>query len=268
MTGMNFGIIGAGNMAKAIVKGAAASNLLEDLNIYVSDRSAAALESFDFDFVTKFSDSKAMCKACKFILLAVKPAHAREVFSEIGSVLNGDQAVISIMAGVGIDTLRVGLPNVRKFVRVMPNLAAKVGKSVNAAHYAGLSGEERGIVESLLNGIGLTAEVPEDMFDVVTAVSGSGPAYFYMFIEALAKAGEKRGMAAAQARLFAAQTALGAAAAALAEGTDLESMRLAVCSKGGTTIEAVNVLQKAGIYGIIDEAVDAAYKRSKELSKL
>jgi len=263
---MNIGIIGAGNMARAIVKGAAASNLLEDFQIFVSDRDEAALERFDFCFVNKLKSNAELCLTCNIIALLVKPANAKEVFGEIRGALNSDKIIVSFMAGVTLETLRAELPNVKKFVRVMPNLAAKIGMSMNAARYINLGASEKGIIENLLRGIGVTQEIEDELFDIATAVGGSGPAYYYTFIDAIALAAEKRGMTPVQARLFSAQAALGAAAAVLEEDTEINAMRDAVCSKGGTTIEAIKVLQNVNIYDIIDKAVEAAYKRAGELS--
>lgn len=263
---MNIGIIGAGNMARAIVKGAAASNLLEDFQIFVSDRDEAALERFDFCFVNKLKSNAELCLTCNIIALLVKPANAKEVFGEIRGALNSDKIIVSFMAGVTLETLRAELPNVKKFVRVMPNLAAKIGMSMNAARYINLGASEKGIIENLLRGIGVTQEIEDGLFDIATAVGGSGPAYYYTFIDAIALAAEKRGMTPVQARLFSAQAALGAAAAVLEEDTEINAMRDAVCSKGGTTIEAIKVLQNVNIYDIIDKAVEAAYKRAGELS--
>lgn len=197
-------------------------------------------------------------------VIAVKPQNYREILQ------NSDikcKTLLSIMAGVRISTLKALLPETTGVCRVMPNTPATVGKGASAVAYSGVSDEDKALISAILSSLGEYIEVSEDKFDAVTSVSGSGPAYVYMFAAALVKAGVEGGLTPEESRLLALQTIEGGAAYAKVAPYDLETLTERVCSKGGTTIEAVEVFKKSGLDEIVSEAVKACRVRSRELSE-
>ncbi len=261
------GFIGCGNMAKAMISNFVLSRELDDLQIMVSDISRQAFEGITFDGIKTTLDNAMVAEFADIIFISVKPQSAGEVLYKISPYLDNTKIIVSIMAGVPLIAIKTALHKVKKFARCMPNLAAKVGEGMTGVCFDNLDEDEKADVIQLLSATGRTAEVAEKEFDVVTAVSGSGSAYVYLFIEALMEAGMARGMTEAQARLFAAQTAYGAAKMVLTGTEKIDAMVAAVCSKGGTTIEAVNVFEDSEFSRIIDKAVDAAWRKSKNLSQ-
>jgi pyrroline-5-carboxylate reductase len=171
-------------------------------------------------------------------------------------------------AGISIAYIEGFLGAGRKIVRIMPNTPAMVGESMTAvSRNANLGPEEFEGVMGIFRTIGMAAEVDESLMDAVVGVSGSSPAYVYMFIDALAKGAARRGMDELSARIFAAQATLGAAKMVIETGIDPATLRQNVCSPGGTTIEAVETLQKNGFEDIVIKALDAAAEKSQKLSK-
>jgi len=267
MKDKKLGFIGCGNMARALIDNFLRSNMLKGLQITASDINTQALNALKENGVKIAKDNAAVVKSADILFVAVKPAHSTEVFKEIAPFVNGDKIIVSIMAGVPISVLKAALPKTKKFVRCMPNMAAKVGKGMTGVAFEGLADAEQSEILRLFESAGRVAVVREDLLDTVTAISGSGSAYVYMFIKALADAAAARGMSQDEARLFAAQTASGGAEMVLNSSESIENMVAAVCSKGGTTIEAVNVFNNSDFAQIIDNAVAAAYQKSKQMSQ-
>ena len=256
------GVIGCGNMATAILNRSLASLLnAKDVCVYDSDSAKSALLKAKYG--VNVADSNAdIVKNSEYVLFAVKP-------QSIDTLNINDikiNCIISIMAGVKIETLKSKF-NVNSIVRIMPNTPCSVGFGMSALTYFNCSDEQKAFVNSVFESTGATISLSEDKFDAVTAVSGSGPAYVYYFIEAMAKGGVKEGLTYEESKKLAIQTMKGAAY--MAEKSDIELAELIdrVCSKGGTTIEAVNYLNETGVDDKIIEAVSRCAEKSRILGR-
>lgn len=285
MNGKTIGCIGCGTMGGAVVRAIAASSL--DVRLFVSSGHFSKAESF----VESLSDlaSGGRAHSCQtnlevaqnsdIIFIAVKPVFVEAVIEEIAPAFTKPKTLVSMAAGVTLETLQgtawrvvfgVGkgesiLPHI---FRMMPNLPAVYGESMTAlCAGSACTDEETEQVTALLRTAGKVECVAEKLMDGVTAVSGSGPAYAFMFIEALADAAVKFGIPRQQAYVYAAQTLKGAAVMALQDGRSISELKDAVCSPAGTTIEAVAALERGGFRGTVIEAATAAYSRSVALGR-
>jgi len=248
-------------MATAIVKGALDSGFLFPDQILISDVSEAQLARFsDFGVITT-TDNKYLSSACETLLFAVKPQSAAEIFSEIKDTITA-QTVISIMAGVKLSSISKVLGQ-RNYVRVMPNTPALIGKGVSAV--AAPSGDY-GIAKRLFSALGEVVEIDEEYFDAVTSVSGSGPAYVYLFLKAMIDGGVEGGLPYEVSQKLTVCTAIGAAHMLALSDKPLDALIDAVCSKGGTTIEAIESFKKDGLEKIVKTGIAKCRARSKELS--
>ena len=201
------------------------------------------------------------------ILVAVKPPMVAEVLADIAPSVSAQQMVMSIAAGVRLATMEALLPGGVPLVRTMPNTPCLVGCGATAlCRGASATEEHLALAQSLFASVGLSVEVPERLLDAVTGLSGSGPAYVYLMIEALADGGVKEGLTRDTARLLAAQTVLGAAQMVLSSDQHPAQLKDNVTTPGGTTINALHVLERAGIRTALIDAVQAAADRSRELS--
>ena len=261
------GFIGCGNMARAMISNFALSRELDDIQVMVSDVNKNALESVRQDGVKTTQDNALVAEFAEILFLTVKPSNAGGALNNISPYLDGEKIIVSAMAGIPLIAIKTMLHKAKKFVRCMPNLAARVGHGMTGICFDNLSEEEQSDILELLGSTGRTAVIPEKNFDIVTALSGGGGAYVYLFIQALMEAGMARGLTEEEARLLAAQTVYGGAKMALASNDKFDAMVSAVCSKGGTTIEAVNVLEDSEFSRIIDKAVDAAWRKSRALTQ-
>ncbi len=202
--------------------------------------------------------------SAEIAVLAVKPQNYKEILlnSRIGC-----RTLVSIMAGVKTATLSKLLPEGTAICRIMPNTPAFVGEGASGVTFVNVCDTDKALICNILKSMGKYVEISEDKFDAVTSVSGSGPAYVYMFAAALTKAGIEGGLSPEESKLLALQTIEGSAAYAKTAPFDLETLTERVCSKGGTTIEAVNVFKKENLDGIVSDAVRACRNRSAELSE-
>lgn len=264
------GVIGGGFMAYAIVKGAIESDFLRANKIIVSDCREESLQKFkDYGcFVT--SDNAQAAENCEYLLLSVKPQQFAQVAEGI-KTCNCKNA-ISIMAGVEKKKIREFLPNVKKICRVMPNLPCAIGSGMVAADASDYtSQDDLQFFAGLFDALGTYLSVPEEKMHAVTGISGSGPAYVFLFIKSLIEAGKKQGLTEDEARVLAAQTVAGGVDMFIYEsdknGTSADELIRRVCSKGGTTERAMLSFEKDGFTEIVDRAVDACVKRSEELAK-
>jgi pyrroline-5-carboxylate reductase len=266
---MRLGFIGVGNMGGAIVKGYIASGAGDAKSVTVFDRDEEKLSGFCAETgVVKAESVAALARLSDTIVLAVKPNNFEEVLPELAAALTDDRLVISMAAGVRISYIAGFLGENAKIVRIMPNTPAMVGAGMTAVSGNARVGDaefDRAI--RLFRSVGRAEPVDESLMDAVTGVSGSSPAYVYMFIDALTQCAAENGMDAAQARIFAAQAVLGAAKMVLETGIDPLTLRQNVCSPGGTTIEAVNVLLRNGFENNIMEGMRACIEKSKSLTK-
>lgn len=203
-----------------------------------------------------------------FLFLAVKPLYLPAVLEEIFPAVTGDTVVVSMAAGVKIDAIKKHLDGHPRVIRIMPNTPAAVGCAMIAvAPDIGVPSSDVDEFCRIVSKAGMTEITPESLMDAVTAVSGSGPAYAYLFVEALSDAAVRMGMGRAQAIRYSAQTLKGAAEMVLATGTHPAALKDGVCSPAGTTIAGVTSLEKNGFRSAVIEAALAAWERSKELGK-
>jgi pyrroline-5-carboxylate reductase len=207
-------------------------------------------------------------KSCKVLVLAVKPQMIPALLTEIHPVLLPNQLFISIAAGITLAQLAEGLGEPTRIVRVMPNTPALVGMSATAFSVnARTTVEDVALVTKLFQAIGIAFPVAEKLLDAVTGLSGSGPAYVYVMIEALADGGVRAGLPRDVAQQLAAQTVLGSAQMVLTTGRHPGALKDAVASPGGTTIAGLHALEQAGFRGAVMDAVLAAAQRAEELGK-
>lgn len=256
------GIIGAGNMASAILGGVLRGGLVRADKIIVSDKDDEKRAVIAQNGVAVTADNREVAQSAEYLMFAVKPQIAPAVFEEIAPVI-ASRTVISIMAGVPVAKLRAALGE-RNYVRVMPNTPALVGEGMSAIAFA--EGGRSQFVLDIFASIGKVAELSEDKFDAVTSLSGSGPAYVYMFIDALMKGGIEGGLDAETAKLLAVQTVRGAAKMVSLSTRPVSELVDAVCSKGGTTIQAVESFKEDGLEQTVIKGMEKCRKRSEELA--
>lgn len=266
----SYGFIGSGNMAKAMIGGMISSGLAAPEHIYVSNPTPEKLDRLrgQYGVHTLTGGNIAVAEQADVLVLSVKPHVYPAVIAEIRDRIRPDAIVVLIAAGqtLAANEARFGRPV--RLARVMPNTPALVGEAMSAVCYnANMTDADRVVVSDLLGSFGRAAEVPESLMDTVTGVSGSSPAYVYLFIEALADAAVLHGMPRAQAYTFAAQSVLGAAKMVLETGAHPAVLKDNVCSPGGTTIEAVAALEQCGLRSAVMQAVDACVNKSRELSR-
>lgn len=279
---MKIGIIGCGMMGGALIK--SISRQVGGESIYLSDFDGAKVEALAKELGANCSDNKTIVRECDYVIFAVKPAFLKAMIQEIvPEILNKKPVIVTIAAGVKIATIREYIgngvignrgPYDGTIVRLMPNLPATIGEAMiglctdkddNVTNTAVAQ------VKNFLSLAGETEQVSENLMDAVTAISGSGPAYVFMFIEALADAAVKLGIPRKQAYVYAAQTVRGSAGMVLDGGATGNShpavLKDAVCSPAGTTIDAVQVLEESGFRAAVIDACVAAYEKSVELGK-
>ena len=205
----------------------------------------------------------------KYCILAVKPYFFPDVLPEIAPVLRDDSIVISVAAGVTIDQMKETLGENRRIVRAMPNTPAAVGEAMTGICFddSKYTGEERSEIFTFFESFGKVEEVKESLLNAVICVSGSSPAYVYMFIESLADSAVRAGLPRKKAYEMAAQTVLGAAKMVLETGKHPGELKDAVCSPGGTTIAGVAALEEYGLRNAVLKASEACLKRAEELNK-
>jgi len=262
--------IGAGNMAEALIKGLISSGVYKPGDVIGSDVSKKRIEHLSSTYGIKTTDkNNKAAKQADIVVLSVKPHHILNVLEEINSELTPDKIVITIAAGISISAISQALENKTKLIRVMPNTPALVlaGASVLYCN-ENVTPKERERVQKIFESIG-TAHMVEDeaLMDPATGLSGSGPAYVSIFIEALSDGGVKMGLPRDMAHQLAAQTVYGTAKMIIEGGAHPAEFKDRVSSPGGTTIEGVHHLEKGGFRSSVISAVEAATRRSKELSK-
>jgi pyrroline-5-carboxylate reductase len=261
------GFLGAGQMATALAVGWLRAGLLDVPNSRAADPSADARAKFHAATGVPVGDSnRAVLDACDVLVLAVKPQVMAAVLGEIRPAAERSPLVISIAAGVTLKALDAGLGGTARLVRVMPNTPCLVGASATGfSPSPSATPEDAALVERLFGAVGRAFHLPEHLLDAVTGLSGSGPAFVYLFIEALADGGVKCGLPRAVAQTLAAQTVLGAARMVLETNQHPGALKDAVASPGGTTIAGLHALERAAFRAAAMDAVEAATKRAQEL---
>jgi pyrroline-5-carboxylate reductase len=269
-TAKSVGFIGAGNMAAALIKGFLEAGLYEAKQLWVSDVDAKRLSLVRKRYGVDAAPSNAKLVAkSKIIILAVKPQIVDQVLTELRALITPDHLFITIAAG--ISTLRIeNTLGVRvRVLRVMPNTPSMVGKGMSVlvrGRFATAADEKLGV--KLLSAVGAAVAIPhERMLDAVTGLSGSGPAYVYLFAEGLIAGGIQAGLPGPLAVQLAFQTIAGAAAMLLETGDTPESLRAQVSSPGGTTLAGLSELNRRGFKDSIASAIIAATRRAQELGR-
>jgi pyrroline-5-carboxylate reductase len=264
---MKIAFIGGGNMATALIGGLYKSN--PDVTVHVADPNPDVKTRLEGQFpVTCFAVAADAIAGMDMIVLAVKPQILPQVLEQIGRQVTAQQLVISIVAGITATQIANGIKAPAAIVRTMPNTPALLGLGITglfADEYCSLQQKEQ--AKQLMSAAGETVWLQdESLIDVVTAVSGSGPAYFFYLIEAMRKAGARLGLPPDVAAKLALHTAYGASAMAIKSDVDVSELRQRVTSKGGTTQAAIECLQAGGFETLVDAAVSAATERGRELS--
>ena len=263
---MKLGFIGCGNMASAMIKGIVSNGVIEATEIIASDAFQAAREKAGELGIHTTSDNIEVVRKAEVVVLAVKPQYIEAVISEIKEAVPEDKLLISIVAGKTIAWFEEKFEKQITLVRTMPNTPALVGEGMTGAcANAKVTKEQLDQAVCILKGFGHVEVVPERLIDVVVSVSGSSPAYVFMFIEEMADAAVADGMPRDQAYRFAAQAVLGSAKMVMETGMHPAALKDMVCSPAGTTIEAVRVLEEKGMRSAVFEAMKACVKKAKEL---
>ena len=266
---MNYGFIGAGNMAGAIIKGMTiGGGGFDGRDIYVYDLNAEASENLAAVCgANKCASPADVVKNADFLVLAVKPNVMADAVSPIkDAVMEKAPLVISIAAGKTIEFLEGILSPSLPIVRVMPNINAKVGCATSAfCPNAVVTEDQKDVVKALFSTVGSITELPEKMFGIHGVIGGAAPAFAYLYIDALARAAVKAGMPKKQALELTAQTVLGSAKMVLESGEHPWALIDQVCSPGGTTIEGVCSLEANGFEAALCKAFDAVYEKDKRL---
>jgi pyrroline-5-carboxylate reductase len=263
------GVVGAGKIGSAIVRGMIKAGLVTKDQVMASDVSDALRQAIAKELGIKVTpDNDKLCDFADVVILAVKPQILDPVAKEIAKKLGKSKLLISVAAGVPISRIEASLVKGARVVRVMPNITCVVG--AGAAGYAGgthASAQDLEICEAILNSFGVGLPVEEKYLDAVTGLSGSGPAYVFLFMEALADGGVQVGLTRDVALKLAMQTVYGAARMALEGTKHLGELKDEVTSPGGTTIAGLYVLEQRGFKGAVMEAIVNATRRSQELGK-
>lgn len=267
---ITIGFIGAGNMGTAMIKGIIKGNITKPEQIYVFDPASETVNQLQSEFgVTKVSSSKDVVESCKIIIPAVKPSIIADVLGEIADMLTKNHLIISIAAGITTQQLKSMVKDNCCVIRTMPNTPALVGEAMTAVcKDLTVSEEYLNVASTIFSSFGKVEFVTEDQIHAATAVSGSSPAYAFMFLEAIADGGVMMGLPREQSYKMAAQSLLGAAKMMQETGKHPGELKDMVSSPSGTTIEAIAVLENYGLRGAVIEAVRSCAEKSQKMGSL
>lgn len=263
---LNVGFLGAGRMATALAKGWLRAGLVRSHSCRASDPLASARQTFTAETgCPAAADNREVAASSEVLVLAVKPQSMSALMEEIRSLSVG-RLIISIAAGITVRRLTTGLGPDCRLLRVMPNTPCLIGCSASGYTPANnATPEDIALVDRLLNAVGVAFRLPEHLLDAVTGLSGSGPAFVYLMIEALSDGGVRVGLPRDVATALAAQTVLGAAKMVLETQSHPGLLKDMVASPGGTTIAGLHALERGGVRGAFMDAVEAATRRATEL---
>ncbi len=261
------GVIGGGFMATAIINGAIDSGVLNKEQLIVSDISQLSLEKFMQNGIETTTDNLFLASNSEFVLFAVKPQSIKEVLTTIEACDCGK--FVSIMAGVKKQRIKDVFPSAN-VARCMPNTPCSISSGAIGLDVTDFENEnDRDFITKLLSALATVVLVDESKLNAVTGVSGSSPAYFYLFLKGIIDSGVKQGLSEEEAKTLAVSTMVGAGKMVLSnQDKTLDDLINAVCSKGGTTIEAINVFKSNNLDKITEKAIDACVKRAIELENL
>ncbi len=269
MKSQRIGMLGAGNMAGALIRGLLASKSVSADQIVASDVRADHLKELETKYGIKtFSDNRQLAAASNLVVLAVKPQVIDRVLDQMADAFGPDTLLVSIAAGVPIGSLEARLPPHVRVVRAMPNTAAiALAGATGIAPGSRATQQDIDVTQALFAAVGRSVVLDESLIDAVTGLSGSGPAYIMVIIEALADGGVKVGLHRDTALLLAAQTVYGSAKLLLETGEHPGRLKDMVTSPGGTAIAGLHTLESGGIRRTLIDAVEAAAKRAAELGE-
>ncbi len=265
---MTIGVIGCGNMGTALIRGMLAAPLLSPRRLVCWDTDAGKLSRLARQWKIRKARSNREVAAAQVVLLAVKPQQMEEALAEIRPCLSGRTLLISIAAGISTGWIEKQVGGSIPVVRVMPNTPALVGAGISAV--AGGRRANAGhlrLAERIFGCVGKVVRLPERLLDAVTAVSGSGPAYFFYLMERMIEAGVKLGLSKEVARALVLQTAIGAARLAMESKENPGRLRGRVTSKGGTTEHAFRVFRRSRLGETLRRGIEAAARRAKQLGR-
>ncbi|MBI3461652.1 MAG: pyrroline-5-carboxylate reductase [Planctomycetes bacterium] len=269
MADLQLGFIGAGRMATALARGLLAADLVAPSRLLASDPLPEAVQHFVAETGAQaLVYNVEVAARADVLFLAVKPQQMDAVFEELNGRLTSKQLVVSVAAGVTLAAIAAGLGTGPRLVRVMPNTPCLIGRGASAyALGPGATADDGALVGRLLSSVGRAFQVDEKLLDAVTGLSGSGPAFVYIMIEALSDGGVRMGLPREIATQLAAQTVLGAAEMVLSTGEHPGRLKDQVASPGGTTIAGLQAMEVGGVRGALMAAVEAATRRSAELGQ-
>lgn len=264
---MSIAIIGSGAMGEALIAGIVAGGDVEPDSIVASDTLAERAEALGKKYGVRTGTNNVLAvTGADVVVLAVKPGLINAVLAQVREALTANTLVISVAAGVTIGQLAEGLPGGAKIIRVMPNMPVLVREGMSVLVLGpGISDRDLAVAQGIFRAVGTTLVVEEHMIDAVTGVSGSGPAYVLLLIEALVDGGVRMGLPRDIALTLAAQTVKGAACLQLQTGEHPACLKDRITSPGGTTIAGLHVLEKGGFRGMVSAAVETATQRAAEL---
>lgn len=266
MVGYSIGVIGAGNMASAILGGALRCNVVRPENVWLSNPHTEKLEPFRAQGVHTTTDNLLVAERADMIILAVKPQKFDEVLAGLAGHVEG-KGIVSIAAGIPGDWIRSRLPGAY-VIRAMPNTPLLIGKGVTSLTRCGQVPDAYfEAAAELFRAAGETVEVSEEQINAVIALSGSSPAYFFRMAQAMVEEGEKLGLSSALSLKLAAASMEGAAGMLLKSGKTAAELTRQVCSPGGTTLAALSAFDEAGLDQIIARAMERCVKRAEELGR-
>ncbi len=263
----SFGFIGVGNMGSAILN--ASYRTFGQDNIFYYDQDQVKCTAINEQLnIGSEKDNISVVDKCKYIVVAIKPQYIFGVLAEIKEAVTAEHIVISIAAGVSIDSIKAILGASTRVVRAMPNTPALISKGCTGVCFSSdaFQKSEKDILDRFFKSFGLYDVFSEDLMNAVTCASGSSPAYVYAFIEAMADSVVSLSIPRDKAYTLVAQAVMGAASMVLETGEHPANLKDRVCSPGGTTIAAIKALEENGFRGSIMKATDACYKRATELS--
>jgi pyrroline-5-carboxylate reductase len=269
LKGRRVGFVGGGNMAEALIRGLLGTNLVPADLLAATDVRAERTAQLTRQFaIAAHGDNVRLVREAEVVVLAVKPQIMATVLAEVAPAVTARHLLVSIAAGVSTASIRAALGKDARIIRVMPNTPALVLQGATAiARGQGLAAEDLGVAEEIFGAVGRVVVLDESLMDAVTGLSGSGPGYVALVVEALADGGVKMGLDRATAMTLATQTVLGAAQLLAETGMHPGALKDMVSSPGGTTIAGVSALEEGGLRATLIRAVERATLRSRELGR-
>jgi len=265
---LKLGVIGCGNMGRSLIEGIISEKVVSPVNIFVSDVNSSVLIRVKKKIKVRTGTNKEITKKSDVVILAVKPIRVENVLTEVKKDLNSKKVLVSIAAGVSTSKIESILSGLKiPVIRVMPNLPVKV-KSGIVAYSPGKYAKEKGkIVENLFSSVGEVFKINENKMNAITAISGSGPGYIFYLAEIIGKICIQKGFSGKISRVISTNLIYGSGKMLIESCEDPETLKKMVSSPGGTTLVGLRIFEKKKFRAIFKEVVDAAEKRSRELSK-